>query len=164
MCLDVNIFLTCLWWINMHVFSFAVNTTPLLRLPREKLAVSVKFTGNLLKEKVNQFELAVGLDWFQQYRKTPGTQTLRGNKKQFEFAGNLSHQGEFQCNFDQGNGNLVWVSGEYKLFEFELSRFYCINRKSWLWQWKICAKGKCCDVYIKQFSELIFLSNVCWSV
>ena len=46
----------------MHVFSFAVNTTPLLRLPREKLVVSIKFTGNLLKGKVNPFELAVGLD------------------------------------------------------------------------------------------------------
>ena len=28
-------------------------------------------------------------------------------------------------NFDQGKGNLVRVSGEFELSEFELSRFYC---------------------------------------
>lgn len=53
--------------------------------------VSIKFTGNLLKGKVNQFELAVGLDWFQQYSKTPGTQTLKGNETQFELAKNSSY-------------------------------------------------------------------------
>lgn len=46
----------------MHVFAFAVNRTSLLRFLREKLAVSIKFTGSLSKGKVKQFELAVGLD------------------------------------------------------------------------------------------------------
>ena len=48
-----------------------------------------------------------------------------GNEKQFELAGNLSYRGKFQWNFDQGKGNLVWVSGEFELSEFKLSRFYC---------------------------------------
>ena len=34
---------------------------------------------------------------------------------------NLSYQGKFQWNFDQGKGNLVQVSGELELSEFELT-------------------------------------------
>ena len=54
------------------------------------------------------------------------TRTLKGDEKEFEFAGNSNCQGKFQRNFDQGEGNLVRVSGEFELSEFELSRFYCI--------------------------------------
>ena len=36
----------------------------------------------------------------------------------------MSHRGKFQGNFDQGKENLVRFSGEFKLSEFELSRFY----------------------------------------
>ena len=54
--------------------------------------------------------------------RTTGTQTLKGNEKQFELAGNSSYQGKFQWNFDQGREN--W--GELELSEFEFSRFYCI--------------------------------------
>ena len=35
---------------------------------------------------------------------------------------NSSYQGKFQWNFDQGKGNLVWVSRELKLSEFELTK------------------------------------------
>ena len=35
---------------------------------------------------------------------------------------NLSCQGKFQWNFDQGKGNLVQVSGELELSEFELTK------------------------------------------
>ena len=52
--------------------------------------------------------------------------TPKGNEKQFELAGNSSYRGKFQWNFDQGKGNLVLVSGEFELSDFELSRFYCI--------------------------------------
>ena len=34
------------------------------------------------------------------YSRTPVTQTLKGNKKQLELAGNLSYRGKFQWNFD----------------------------------------------------------------
>ena len=34
--------------------------------------------------------------------------------------------GKFQRNFDQGKGNLVRVSGEFELFEFESSRFWLL--------------------------------------
>ena len=54
------------------------------------------------------------------------TRTLKGDEKELEFAGNSNCQGKFQRNFDQGKGNLVRVSGEFELSEFELSRFYCI--------------------------------------
>ena len=54
------------------------------------------------------------------------TRTLKGDEKEFEFAGNSNYEGKFQRNFDQGKGNLVRVSGEFELSEFELSRFYCI--------------------------------------
>ena len=56
---------------------------------------------------------------------TPVTRTLKGNEKLFELAGNSSYRCKFQWNFDQGKGNLLWVSGEFELSEFELSRFYC---------------------------------------
>ena len=46
--------------------------------------------------------------------------TLKVYEKQLELVGNLSYQGKFQWNFDQGKGNLVRASGE-----FELSEFYC---------------------------------------
>ena len=58
--------------------------------------------------------------------RTPVTRTLKGDEREFEFAGNSNYQGKFQRNFDQGKGNLVRVSGEFELSEFELSRFYCI--------------------------------------
>ena len=58
--------------------------------------------------------------------RTPVTRTLKGDEKEFEFTGNSNYQGKFQRNFDQGKGNLVRVSGEFELSEFELSRFYCI--------------------------------------
>ena len=35
---------------------------------------------------------------------------------------NLSYQGKFQWKFDQGKGNLVQVSGELELSEFELTK------------------------------------------
>ena len=57
------------------------------------------------------------------YSRTPVTQTLKGNEKQSELAGNSSYWGKFQCNFDQGKGNLVQFSREFELSEFELSRF-----------------------------------------
>ena len=57
------------------------------------------------------------------YSRTPVTQTLKGNKKQFKLAGNSSYRGKFQWNFDQGKGNFVQVSREFKLSEFEPSRF-----------------------------------------
>ena len=46
--------------------------------------------------------------------------TLKVYEKQLELVGNLSYQGKFQWNFDQGKGNLVRANGE-----FELSEFYC---------------------------------------
>ena len=48
---------------------------------------------------------------------------MKENEKQFELAGNSSYRGKFQWNFDQGKGNLVQVSREFELSEFELSRF-----------------------------------------
>ena len=36
------------------------------------------------------------------YSRTPVTQTLKGNKKQFELAGNSSYRGKFQWNFIKG--------------------------------------------------------------
>jgi len=51
--------------------------------------------------------------------RTPVTRTLKGDEKEFEFAGNSNYRG----NFDQGKGNLVRVSGEFELSDFELSRF-----------------------------------------
>ena len=42
-----------------------------------------------------------------------------------ELAGNSSYRGKFQWYFDQGKGNLVRVSGEFELSEFEFSRFCC---------------------------------------
>ena len=57
----------------------------------------------------------------QHYGKTPVTQTLKGNEKQLELAGNSCYHGKFSKNADQGKGNLVQVRGE-----FELSSFYCI--------------------------------------
>ena len=35
---------------------------------------------------------------------------------------NLSYQGKFQWIFDQGKWNVVRVSGEFKLSEFELTK------------------------------------------
>ena len=35
---------------------------------------------------------------------------------------NLSYRDKFQWNFDQGKGNLVWVSRELELSEFELTK------------------------------------------
>ena len=57
------------------------------------------------------------------YSRTLVTQTLKGNEKQFELAGYSSYWAKFQWNFDQGKGNLVQVSREFELSEFELSRF-----------------------------------------
>ena len=37
------------------------------------------------------------------------TRTLKGNEERFELQGNLTYQGKFQYNFDQGKGNLVLV-------------------------------------------------------
>ena len=59
------------------------------------------------------------------YIRTPVTRTVKGNEKQFELEGNASYRGKFQGHFDQGKGSLVRFSGELKLSEFELSRFYC---------------------------------------
>ena len=71
-----------------------------------------------------KFELLKRKMWkFSIYRRTPVTQTLKGNKKEFGFAGNSSYWGKFQWNFDQGKGNLVRVSREFELSEFALSRF-----------------------------------------
>ena len=60
------------------------------------------------------------------YIKTPVTRTLKVNEKQFDLAGNSSYRSKFQWNFEQGKGNLVWVSGEFELSEFQLWRFYCV--------------------------------------
>ena len=43
--------------------------------------------------------------------RTPVTQTLKGNEKQFELGKNLSYQGKFQWNFDWGKANLVELAG-----------------------------------------------------
>ena len=56
-------------------------------------------------------------------QENPVTQTLKGNKKKFDLAGNSSYWGKFQWNFDQGKGNLVQVSRKFELSEFKLSRF-----------------------------------------
>ena len=58
--------------------------------------------------------------------RTPVTKTLKRKEKQFELGRNSSHRGKFHWNFDRGKANLVWVSKEFELSEFELSRFYCI--------------------------------------
>ena len=52
-------------------------------------------------------------------------ETLKGNEKHFESAGNSSYQTKFKGNFDQGKENLARVRAEFELSEFELSRFYC---------------------------------------
>ena len=57
---------------------------------------------------------------------TPVPQTLKGNEKQLELAGNSSYRCKFQRNFDQGKGNLVRVRGEFELSEFELSRLWLL--------------------------------------
>ena len=60
------------------------------------------------------------------YRATPVSWTLKGNKKTVQVRGNVSFWGKFQWTFDEGNGNLVQISKDWKLSEFELSGFYCI--------------------------------------
>ena len=50
--------------------------------------------------------------------RTPVTQTLKG--KHFELAGNSSNRGKLRRNVGQGKGNLVRVSAEFELSEFEL--------------------------------------------
>ena len=67
------------------------------------------------------------------YIKPPVNRTLKGNDKQFDLARNSSYRSKFQWNFDQGKGNLVWVSGEFELSEFELWRFYYIPGVSNRW-------------------------------
>ena len=80
-------------------------------------------------QQVTNLSLAcISVDWGKYnkvHSRTWVTRTLRGNEKQFELAGNVSYQGKFQWNFDQGKGHLGRVSGEFKLSQFELSRFYC---------------------------------------
>ena len=49
------------------------------------------------------------------YFRTPVTQTLKGNEKQLELVGNSSYRSKFQWNLDQGKGNLVRVSREFKV-------------------------------------------------
>ena len=39
--------------------------------------------------------------------RTPVTQTMKGNEKQFKLGRNSSYQGKFQWNFDRGKANLV---------------------------------------------------------
>ena len=69
-------------------------------------------------------------------KRIPVTRTLKGNEKQSGIAGNSSYRGKLQWNLDQGN--LVRVSGEFELSEFELSSIYCSSirliielRKQW---------------------------------
>ena len=69
--------------------------------------------------RVNQYGAHLGTT-SQQVTKLSLTRTLKVNEKQLELVGNLSYQGKFQWNFDQGKGNLARASGE-----FELSQFYC---------------------------------------
>ena len=60
-----------------------------------------------------------------QYSRTLVTWTLKGKEKQFELAGSSIYQSKFQWNLGQGRANLVWISGEFELSEFELLRSYC---------------------------------------
>ena len=85
--------------------------------------------------------------------------TLKRNKKQFEWAGNFSYWGKFQWNFDQGKGNIVWLSGEFEWSEFELSRFYCTsdvtnNRK---WTLKNCYANKFSKTTMQSISVPFFI-------
>ena len=70
------------------------------------------------------------------WKKNPGNSNSEGNQKHFGLAGNSSYRGKLQWNLDQGN--LVRVSGEFELSEFELSSIYCSSirliiklRKGW---------------------------------
>ena len=73
----------------------------------------------------------------QALQQNPGNsiETLKRNEEQLEWAGNLHCWGKFQWNFDQGKGNIVWVSVEFKWPKFELSRVYCTsdvtNNRKW---------------------------------
>ena len=49
------------------------------------------------------------------YIRTLVIRTLKGNGKQFELVGNSTYRGKFQWNLDQGKGNLVQVSREFKV-------------------------------------------------
>ena len=61
-------------------------------------------------------ELILKASRFSECSRTPVTVRVPGNE---------SYRGKFQWNCDQGKENLVRVSKEFELFEFELSRFYC---------------------------------------
>ena len=64
------------------------------------------------------------------YSRIPVTRTLRANEKQFELARNSSYRSGVAFSEIVIKGkelNLVRVSGEFQLPEFELSRFYCIQ-------------------------------------
>ena len=56
----------------------------------------------------------------------PGNLNSEGKQKTVQVRGNVSFGGKFQWTFDKGNGNLVQISKDLKLSEFELSGFYCI--------------------------------------
>ena len=80
----------------------------IMSLALKKFLVNVLVLGKNLRE----------------YSRTLVTRTLKGNEKWFKLAGNSSYRGKFQWNCDQGKGNLVRVRREFKLSNFQLSRFY----------------------------------------
>ena len=57
-----------------------------------------------------------------------GSTSDEGDERQFELArGNSGYRRKFNWNIYQGKTNLVRVSAEFELSEFELSRFYCTS-------------------------------------
>ena len=53
----------------------------------------------------------------------PGNSSSEGKRKTVRASENSSYRGKFEWNFDQRKWNLVRVSGEFELSEFELWRF-----------------------------------------